>query len=762
MNMKRINFGLGLVALLALSSCADDKFSEYRTDMTQNRKDYLYLNNYEPLKKYVQDLKDAGKCNPDFKLGIALAAADFNEQGIVYCLAGSNFDEMTAGNAMKYASCVDNKGVMNFDNVSSFVANAKDAGLTIYGHTLAWHSQQNKKYLNGLIADRPAPEEPGGDNKYIRYTTAAAGANPWDNQANCKLSEPLEKGASYTLTMKVKASEDCDIAFWPIWNASPNKNQWGGSNDVQYLDTYKATTEWTTLTWKFDAMFTHDMLQFCFGKLGGTIDFDDIKLVKDGSDANLVANGDFATDDISAWGNNYMGPSYAIKQGSGASAGGNFCIKYTTTKDGANLWDHQATYKLAKPLVQGAKYVLTMKVKSTSKAQFAFWPIWSASPNKNQWGGSNDVQYCASQDISTKWTTLTWNFEALFTHDLLQFCFGMLKNNESVSIDDITLVKEGTEENLVANGDFAQNATAGWGNNYQGPTFKCEKIGSGIPLTDKEKKEVLTTALDKWIDGMMEATDGYVTSWDVVNEAISGKKGADGFNELQHATNALPSDVANSFYWQDYLGDIDYVRTAVRDARKSFAEHNGDPSKLKLFINDYNLEGYWDQHAKLKSLIHWIGLWEDPNAEEPVVIDGIGTQMHVTCYGDETKQAKLKSDIEEMFKLLAKTGKLVKISELDMAYEDEAGTSVTFDKMTEEQHKQMRSFYTFIIQKYFEIIPIDKQYGITQWCATDSPKDSGWRPGCPTGLWDSNYLRKHTYAGFAVGLGAPEYWKEAK
>lgn len=285
---------------------------------------------------------------------------------------------------------------------------------------------------------------------------------------------------------------------------------------------------------------------------------------------------------------------------------------------------------------------------------------------------------------------------------------------------------------------------------------------NSIPLTDEEKKSRLTDAMGKWIDGMMEATNGYVTSWDVVNEAISGKKGADGFNELQHATNAPASDVANSFYWQDYLGDINYVRTAVRDARKSFAEHNGDPSKLKLFINDYNLEGYWDQHAKLNSLIHWIGLWEDPNAEEPVVIDGIGTQMHVTCYGDETKQAKLKSDIEEMFKSLAKTGKLIKISELDMAYEDEAGTSVTFDKMTEEQHKQMRSFYTFIIQKYFELIPQAQQYGITQWCATDSPKDSGWRAGCPTGLWDSNYLRKHTYAGFAVGLGAPEYWKEAK
>ena len=54
---KRQNLGLGLMALLALSSCADDKFSEYRTDMTKNLKDYQYLNNYEPLKKYVDVYK---------------------------------------------------------------------------------------------------------------------------------------------------------------------------------------------------------------------------------------------------------------------------------------------------------------------------------------------------------------------------------------------------------------------------------------------------------------------------------------------------------------------------------------------------------------------------------------------------------------------------------------------------------------------------------------------------------------------------------
>lgn len=733
MKLKNINFGLGLVALLALSSCADDKFSEYRTDMTKNLKEYQYLNNYEPLKKYVEDMKASGKCNPDFKLGIALAAPDFNKQELVYCLAGSNFEEMTAGNAMKYASCVKDDGTFDFNTVKDFVTNAQDAGLTIYGHTLAWHSQQNKKYLSKLIADKELP--PSSNVTRCLVIENKEAGDHWD--AQLYFPAQLSQGKKYVFKMNAKATAPFDLILW----AAP------GDAD---LGSISVGTQWNEYTVEFTPKANYENFVFAAGKLGGELDIKSLSLCEEGSTNNLIVNGDIKGNEVPcikpySWhkvtseiqevaesqvveipvsvghltfddGKNLGGWNMdnAPKIVNGVCEVGNNAAK-------ANPWDAQVNYEPGFAFENGKTYHLKMKIKGSVAGEFGA-------------GFQNPDGYKGCGDFPTIKVTTDWKEVDVTTKcngdNALRLLLNIGKYAGTLYIDDFEVY--------------------------------YTKSANSIPLKDEEKKSLLTDAMGKWIDGMMEATNGYVTSWDVVNEAISGKKGADGFNELQHATNAPASDVANSFYWQDYLGDIDYVRTAVRDARKSFAKHNGDPSKLKLFINDYNLEGYWDQHAKLNSLIHWIGLWEDPNAEEPVVIDGIGTQMHVTCYGDETKQAKLKSDIEEMFKSLAKTGKLIKISELDMAYEDEAGTSVTFDKMTEEQHKQMRSFYTFIIQKYFELIPQAQQYGITQWCATDSPKDSGWRPGCPTGLWDSNYLRKHTYAGFAVGLGAPEYWKEAK
>ena len=739
MKLKNINLGLGLMALLALSSCADDKFSEYRTDMTKNLKEYQYLNNYEPLKKYVEDMKAADKCNPDFKLGIALEAAEFNKQALVYCLAGSNFNEMTAGNAMKMASCVKDDGSMDFSLVKEFVKNAQDADMTIYGHTLAWHSQQPNKYLKNLIKDKELPPDPNGGNKYLEIACGEAGANKWDKQISYVLPKALVKGQSYVMTVKVKASEGGTFAAWPIWEASDNKNQWGGSNDVQYMEDYDITNDYSTLKWEFTANFPIDKLQFVFGNVGGTISCDDFKLTKAGSDENLIENGDFAKESAHGW--NQTGCT--IKVASAAAAVEvEQLVNEQTYKDGDFPFFAMGCEP---PVANGAIHF----VPTGDWSQFFVMP-----GSNNTLSEGNYVVYLdlsASKDASGVELTMQNGWGASDQAITVKVPVSAGRHNVKLQMPNIA----GGNYDIILKPQTA-DATL---DVHSVKVCQVKNLNS-IPLTDEEKKNALTTAMGTWIDGMMEATDGYVTSWEVVNEALSGEdKDGDGKFDLQSAKrgNVSADDAKNNFYWQDYLGDLDYVRTAVADARKSFADHNGDPEKLKLFINDYNLESDWDDNGKLKSLIQWIKDWE---ADGVTKIDGIASQMHISCYADPKTQESKKNHIVKMLELMAGSGKLCKISELDMGYVDAAGNLVTYDQMTEEQHKEMRDLYTFVLQKYFEIIPAAQQYGITQWCATDAPKDSGWRPGLPVGLWDLNYLRKHTYAGFAAGLGAPEYWKE--
>ena len=724
MKLKNINFGLGLVALLALSSCADDKFSEYRTDMTKNLKEYQYLNNYEPLKKYVEDMKASGKCNPDFKLGIALAAPDFNKQELVYCLAGSNFEEMTAGNAMKYASCVKNDGTFDFNTVKDFVTNAQDAGLTIYGHTLAWHSQQNKKYLSKLIADKEIQVDPSQKvDKVDAYTDfSAMNSFPFyvmDYTPEIKdgilISKypgkwyqyfvvdnyPVDVDAKreYKVTAMIKASEDGQIDV--------QTGNWGATTSQKM----SVSTQWKEQSVTFSGLTTEKaFVVFQPGDFAGDISCKWVKVTH--SEAPVMeietevhketyTDGDF--------------PFYAMGCTPPVING---AIHFVPTGE----WSQFFVMPGGDNELGEGNYVVYLDLTSNKDASGVELTM------QNGWGGT-------AQAITAK--------------------VPVAAGRHSVKIEMPKV--EGGNYDIILKPQTA-DATL---DVHSVRVCKVTKSNS-IPLTDEEKKSLLTDAMGKWIDGMMEATDGYVTSWDVVNEALSGAdKDGDGKYDLQSAKrgNVSADDAKNNFYWQDYLGDIDYVRTAVAAARKSFAAHNGDPEKLKLFINDYNLESDWDDNGKLKSLIQWIKDWE---ADGVTKIDGIASQMHISCYADPVKQESVKNHIVKMLELMKKSEKLCKISELDMGYVDAAGNKVTYDQVTEEQHKEMRDLYTFVLQQYFKIIPPAQQYGITQWCATDSPEDSGWRKGEPTGLWDLKYLRKHTYAGFAVGLGAPEYWKEAK
>lgn len=732
MNKQILVSALGV---MLLASCVDHFDQNFETVRPDKEAQYGYLEQYDALKEYIKD-------RPNFHLGIGTAVDEYNKKELVYALTNSNFNETVAGNAMKMASCVADDGSMNFDKVSEYVKNATDAGLSVYGHTLAWHAQQPNKYLNGLIADKELPPS-SNVTRCLVIKNAEAGGH-WD--AQLYFPAQLSQGKKYVFKMNAKATAPFELILW------------GAPGDAG-LGSISVGTKWNEYTVNFTPAANYENFVFAAGKLGGELDIKSLSLCEEGSTNNLIVNGDIKGDEVPCYkpyswhtvttdiqevaesqvveipvsvghltfddGQNLggWGMDNTPKIVNGVCEVGNNAAK-------ANPWDSQVNYEPGFAFENGKAYHLKMKIKGSVAGEFGA-------------GFQNPDGYQGCGDFPTIKVTTDWN-----------------------EVDVTT----------TCNGDNALRLLLNIGK-YAGTLYIDDfevyytKSSNTIPLTDEEKKKALTPVLQNWIYGMMEATEGKVKAWDVVNEAISGEdKDGDGFYDLQSATRGIvtPDDAKNNFYWQDYLGDIDYVRTAVAAARKGFADAGGNLEELKLFINDYNLETAYDDNKKLKSLIHWIEEWQKDGV---TVIDGIGSQMHVSCCMDPVEQKKREDAYVNMLNLMVSTGRLVRISELDMGLEVKKNevkdgeypyVQVNTTDMTEEQHKAMRAYYEFIVKKYFEIVPENQQWGICQWCATDSPANSGWRPGLPVGLWDLDYYRKHTYGGFAAGLGAPEYWNNAK
>ena len=566
--MKKNIYLLLLTAGMCVPTMAQKSFELGKP----NDDNYRYLDGYKALKEYIDYTK-----YPNFKLGAGTTVNTYLSNSTYKSMINNNFTETVAGNAMKMASCVDGNGNMNFTNVKKYVNAADKSGINVYGHTLAWHSQQPKAWLLKLLADKKVD----------------GGEEVWKTAANKDFRSDKTVG----------------------WKAS--ETEWGYSINFSSTDGLKVTT---TKSYPWQVQF--------------------------------VPMSDIA-------------------------------------------------------LTSGKTYTMTMTVKGTGSGKL--------DGRVGDWSGGANF----SLNFNTEWNDVKVEVKPTLA-------------NNFILLHVVNYVGDVYIKNIKFEG-------------YEGQTR---------PLTQEERHDTLVWAMDKWIKGMMEACDGKVKAWDLVNEAVAGADNdRDGYYDLQHSEGYAQGtwDVGgDAFYWQDHMGDLDYIRQACRLARKY------GPEDIVLFINDYNLESDWDNNKKLKSLINWIEKWE---ADRVTKIDGIGTQMHISCFENNTHQNNIKKHITQMFQLMANSGKLVRVSELDMGYvrgSNRWGASSKTADLTEAEHKKMADFYEWIIKEYFRIIPPEQQWGICQWCTTDAPANSGWRGGEPVGIWDINNYRKHVYAGFVRGLNGGE------
>ena len=702
-----------LVCPFVLGSCADWDDWKYDVEKPQTIAQYEYLNDYAPLKENLDR-----SVHPDFKVSGALGVDEFNQQGPLFRLAAHNFDEIVAGNAMKMASCVNDQGAMDFSKVSSFVTSAEDAGVSVYGHTLAWHAQQPKKWLEKLLADKELKIDPNqktfkelsrqtyqdGPFPYFQMGCAPKVINgsmhfvptgDW-SQFFCMTGCSMKAG-NYVAVLHIKSTKEGMISLTA-------QNGWGG--DAQNITKKFAVkaNEWV------DAEVALDDIQ------GGNYDFILKPETFDGTlDLQSVTVGQ------------YESPAMEVEQE----------VKYQTYKDGPFPYfqmgcapevingsmhfvptgDWSQFFCLAGAALTPGDYAVDVEIKSTKAGNIKM-------TVQNGWGGDAE-SFTGSVLLKEGWTTARFK---------------------------MTLEQGGNYDFILKPETF--NATL----DLKSVSVKKIVKMNSIPLTPQEKSDTLTWAMNKWVSGMMQATEGKVKAWDLINEAVAGAGNVNGFYPLQTANENNPDD----FFWQDYFTPEMYGPIVEKAARDAYAAVEGtNPADLKLFVNDYDLESDRDNNQKVKSLVYWIGVWEKKGQElgYNTKIDGIGSQMHISYYENPQTLESKKKGIQNMLKIMAETGKLVRISELDMGYVDAEGNDVTTAQLEKlpidervAKEKAMAEYYKWIIEQYFAIVPTSQQYGICQWCLTDSPASSSWRGGQPVGLWNLNYQRKPAYGGFADGL----------
>ncbi len=306
------------------------------------------------------------------------------------------------------------------------------------------------------------------------------------------------------------------------------------------------------------------------------------------------------------------------------------------------------------------------------------------------------------------------------------------------------LVAAGKWTKIIIEGKAPEGVTDGFLEleTPRGYTLYLQKVEVGyypdnhVEQTEKQKNDTIMYALDRWCDGIMNINEGRIKMFDLIDEPIDNtKKLLDkDIYDIKHSTTKRP-------FWQDVLGSENYAPVVAKKATEKFTEYGGKAEELKFFISETGLE----DDTKMKSLEEWIKIWENKGAK----IDGITAKMNLTFYENQEKLAAAKVAYETLLDNLAKTGKLIRLSNFDIKYTDETNQNVTAVKITDEQRQKLADFNAYAIKAYLNKIPKEKQAGICKNNLVDSSD--------PVGLWANDrtdgWIRNATYKAWCEALG---------
>lgn len=438
-----------------------------------------------------------------------------------------------------------------------------------------------------------------------------------------------------------------------------------------------------------------------------------------------------------SWGSNKE--SADVVAGAGKDGSAALVLK---NKGDGNTWEAQCAYTFDDALQAGKKYIIQFYAKSTSTAGELQFQYQNGTTYQSQ-GGYNTFS------VGKDWTKCEYEFTPT-PEDANRIIFNFGKVGATYYVDNI---KFGLAKDQGAAAGAKQTIFRA-----RGKQHRAASKSYYVLKTPAEKQAALEGAMEAWVSGVANhLKEKGVTpyGYDVINEPIAN--GSNKFRGLDEGIFGSGDDAApeetvadglslnwgnNHWYWGYYVPD--YHVKAFQLARKYL------PAETKLFVNDYNLE---TSPKKLEALVKFVNDIDTKNGSP--IVDGIGTQMHVTLSSsdDATKNAEniaaLKEKVDAMFQTMAATGKLVRVTELDISL----GTG----SPSANQYKAQSDCYQMIVESYKANVPAAQQSGITIWSLSDNEAEHEyWLKGQVPNLFDKDYKRKWAYKGFCDGIAGED------
>ena len=720
-----------LAIAFTMASCKIDEPEKITIVKPLSVADKEFLNAYDALKTYVDR-----SANPNFILSAGTSLSDFTDKGLMYRLLSSNFDQVTPNSGMLHGNIVEENGAYNFGNMPAFLSLAKDAGISVFGNSLVWHAQQAAAFLNDLLKDETTSEwilipgesdygeklvngdfkedawntsfrvqngnttgaltadgqGPNGQGRALMVVNPAVQSAGWGSQMIINWNTPMLEGEEWTFKMDYKSDAACEYG-----NQAQSEPGAYMHNDL--LPKVTSSSEWKSMEETFVVQARSNnckAIAFDLGLTATTYYFANLSLYKHPTieEIEMLENGDFSDD---VWNTSFRANGSvtgALTDNGQGSGGKGRALMITNADVQTDGWRSQMIIVWDTPMLEGETWKFRMDYKSDAACTYGNQA--QSSPGAYMHGG-----IIPNISSNSTWQTLETEFTVKKeSENCKAIAFDLGLTATTYYFDNISLIKV----------------------QIGGPQDRYEEIVTVIPKTEEQKVEIITGELERWIAGIMDVAGGNIKDWTVVNQPMDD-------NNPSQLRPSPDAPAADEFYWQKYLGK-DYARLAVEFARK----YGG--ANLKLFVNETGLLN----SAKCKGLTDMIAYWEQDGTTK---IDGIDAQISLTCSLDATTQKSNEDELTDMLNSLKETGKLIRISGLDMQLVNANGSLIGTTNVTREQQLAMSKFYNFVIRKYFEIIPAAQRYGITM-----DPIESASNAG----LWDRGYSRKFTFSGVADGL----------